>query len=469
MTAPFIRLSAAAMISGLVLTLQPAFADDARAVPSGQGQVMLSYAPLVKQTAPAVVNVYAERMVEKRMSPLFSDPFFGQFFGQQMPGRSEKQTSLGSGVIVGSDGTIITNNHVIAGADQIKVALSDGREFPCTVLLKDDRYDLAVLKIDVKEALPTIDIGNSDDVEVGDIALAIGDPFAVGQTVTSGIISGLARNSVNDGEFGFFLQTDAAINPGNSGGALLNMKGQLIGINTAIFSKGGGSNGIGFAIPANMVKVFLAAAESGEKSFERPYVGASFGPVSSDIAEAVGLTTPRGAIVSSVVPDGPADKAGLKSGSVVIAVDDVPVQHPDALLYRLTVLGLGKTADLSVERDGKVEHVALPLAVAPETPARDSRTIDGDSPFAGLTVENVSPRVSEELRLPQDSAGVVVADIADGSTANQLGFAKGDIIVSVNDTDIKTTKALEKAAADKPRYWKLTVNRGGRMITQMFR
>lgn len=468
MTPQFYRVSSMALIVGALVIAQPALAEN-KATPQNAGQVTLSYAPLVKETAPAVVNVYAERMVTRRMSPLFSDPFFGQFFGQQMPGRSEKQTSLGSGVIVAKNGTIITNNHVINGADDVRVALADGREFPCKVLLKDDRYDLAVLKIESDEEFPTIPIGDSDAVEVGDLSLAIGNPFAVGQTVTSGIISGLARNSITDGEFGFFLQTDAAINPGNSGGALLDMNGELIGINTAIFSRGGGSNGIGFAIPANMVKVFLAAADSGQTAFQRPYVGASFGPVTSDMAEAVGLKAARGAIISSIRPGSPAEKAGLQPGSVIVAVDDVPVEHPDALLYRLTVIGLGKTADLTVERDGKTSHISLPLALAPEDPPRNSRLIGGKSPFSGLTVENISPRVAEELRLPDISDGVAVADVEGGSPAARLGFARGDIIVAVNGTEIDSTGTLEDQAATSPGLWRLSINRGGRMINQIFR
>lgn len=467
MTAHFSRISAAALIFGAVLSVQPALA--AKELPSSPAEIQLSYAPLVKKTAPAVVNVYAERMVERRLSPLFSDPFFGQFFGQQAPDRARKQMSLGSGVIVEKDGLVITNNHVINGADEIRVSLSDGRELPSKVLLKDERYDLAVLKIESDEDFPTIPLGNSDDVEVGDLALAIGNPFGVGQTVTSGIVSGTARNSITDGEFGFFLQTDAAINPGNSGGALLDMNGDLIGINTAIFSKGGGSNGIGFAIPANMVKVFLAAAEKGDSRFERPYAGATFGPVSSDIAEALDLEAARGAIVSATVAGGPADKAGLKPGSVIVAVNGVPVEHPDALLYRLTVLGVGNTADLTVERDGKTRQVELPLNLAPEDPPRDTRQIEGDSPLSGLTVENISPRVIEELRLPNDSKGVVISTVENGSPANRVGFRPRDIILAVNDDEVDTTGSLEKIADQDPRYWKLSINRGGRVINQLLR
>lgn len=226
-----------------------------------------------------------------------------------MPNRTEKQSSLGSGVIVTSGGLVVTNNHVIDGADDIKVALADGREFSSKVLLKDDRVDLAILQIDAKEQFPVLSLGNSDAIEVGDLVLAIGNPFGVGQTVTSGIVSGLARNQVTQGDFGFFIQTDASINPGNSGGALMNMAGELIGINTAIFSKGGGSNGIGFAIPANLVRVFVAAAERGDASFERPYIGATFDPVTSDVAEALGLHRARGASSASSRVDRPKRRA----------------------------------------------------------------------------------------------------------------------------------------------------------------
>jgi S1-C subfamily serine protease len=233
-------------------------------------EMQLSFAPLVKQTTRVRWSTSMRKRPVRRQSPFAGDPFFEQFFGQQMPNRSEKQSSLGSGVIVEANGTVVTNNHVIEGADDIKVALSDGREFPCKVVLKDDRLDLAVLRVDTKETFPALPIGNSDAVEVGDLVLAIGNPFGVGQTVTSGIVSALARNQVVKNEFGFFIQTDASINPGNSGGALMNMKGELIGINTAIFSRGGGSNGIGFAIPANLVKVFLTVGRRGREDLRAP-------------------------------------------------------------------------------------------------------------------------------------------------------------------------------------------------------
>ncbi|PKA39826.1 serine protease [Rhizobium sullae] len=445
-----------------------AYAQDAKTVPQSRTEMQLSFAPLVKETSGAVVNVYAEKIIQRR-SPFAGDPFFEQFFGQQMPNRTEKQSSLGSGVIVEADGTVVTNNHVIEGADDIKVALSDGREFPCKVVLRDDRFDLAVLKIETKANFPALAIGNSDAVEVGDLVLAIGNPFGVGQTVTSGIVSALARNQVVKNEFGFFIQTDASINPGNSGGALMNMKGELIGINTAIFSRGGGSNGIGFAIPANLVKVFLASADAGLKSFERPYVGATFDAVTSEVAEALGLDKARGALIVKVTDDGPAAKAGLRTGEIVTAVNGVPVEHPDALLYRLTTAGLGNSVNLTVVENGGEQQVALKLDRAPETSPRDQRTIGGRTPFTGTVVANLSPRVADELRMPTESTGVVVADVKDGSPAARLGFEPKDIIVSINGAPVKTTEELVQMADTDPGFWRVEIERDGERIRQFFR
>ncbi|MGL3609104.1 DegQ family serine endoprotease [Rhizobium sp. G187] len=446
----------------------PVLAQD-KAVPQSQLEMQLSFAPLVKQARGAVVNVYAERLVERRTNLFAGDPFLEQFFGQRMPNRTEKQSSLGSGVIVEENGIVVTNNHVIDGADDIKVALADGREFPVKVLLKDDRLDLAVLKFETDEKMPTLPIGNSDQTEVGDLVLAIGNPFGVGQTVTSGIVSALARNQVTEGDFGFFIQTDAAINPGNSGGALVDMKGQLIGINTAIFSKGGGSNGVGFAIPGNLVRVFLDAADRGEQSFERPYIGASFEPVTSDVAEALGLKTVRGALVMNIAEDGPAAKAGLKAGQVVTAVNGIPVEHPDALGYRLTTTGLGKTAQLTVEESGREEVLDLTLAAAPETRPRDIQLVEGRSPFAGTRIANLSPRVAYELRLPTEATGVVITEVVRGSPAARLGFAPKDILVSVNGVNINAVDDVMKLADSDPGFWRVEIERDGQRIRQIFR
>ncbi|MFN3719085.1 MAG: DegQ family serine endoprotease [Rhizobium rhizophilum] len=465
----FDRLKPLAVIAALLTPLAtPALAQD-KAVPQSQLEMQLSFSPLVKQTRGAVVNVYAERLVQRRPNLFAGDPFFEQFFGQRMPNRTEKQSSLGSGVIVEADGVVVTNNHVIDGADDIKVALADGREFPVKVVLKDDRLDLAVLKFETTEVMPTLPIGDSDATEVGDLVLAIGNPFGVGQTVTSGIVSALARNQVTEGDFGFFIQTDAAINPGNSGGALVDMKGELIGINTAIFSKGGGSNGVGFAIPANLVRVFLDAADRGDTSFERPYIGASFEPVTSDVAEALGLETVRGALVVSTVEGGPAEKAGLKPGQVITAVNGIDVEHPDALGYRLTTAGLGKAAELTVQQDGREETIPLTLAAAPETRPRDIQLIEGRSPFAGIRAGNLSPRLAYELKMASEVTGVVVTEVLRGSPAARLGFAPRDIIVAINGEEIGSVDDLQKIAESDPGFWRVEVERGGQRIRQIFR
>ncbi|SIQ04129.1 Do/DeqQ family serine protease [Rhizobium sp. RU20A] len=441
---------------------------DAKRLPADRTEMQMSFAPLVKQTANAVVNVYAERVVQRR-SPFDGDPFFEQFFGQRMPNRSEKQSSLGSGVIVGANGIVVTNNHVIEGADDIKVALADGREFASTVVLKDDRLDLAVLKIKSDTTFDTIPIGDSDAVEVGDLVLAIGNPFGVGQTVTSGIVSALARNQVVSGDFGFFIQTDAAINPGNSGGALIDMKGQLIGINTAIFSRGGGSNGVGFAIPANLVKSFVTSAEGGSPSFVRPYIGASFEPVTSEVAEALGLDRARGALVTAVVAGGPAEKAGLKPGQVVTAVNGIAVEHPDALGYRLTTVGIGHDAKLTVSDNGRSREVTLALAAAPETTPRDERLIEGRNPFSGAVVANLSPRLADELRLGNTTEGVVIVEVKRGSPAARIGLQAKDIVVAVNGEQIDKSKTLETAVATDPAFWRVEILRDGQLIRQFFR
>jgi Do/DeqQ family serine protease len=450
----------------LVLPSQ-SFAQD-KTLPQSRPEMQLSFAPLVKQTSGAVVNVYAERVVQ-RQNPFAGDPFFEQFFGQRMPNRSEKQSSLGSGVIVSHNGLVVTNNHVIQGADDIKIALPDGREFPCEVLLKDENIDLAVLKIKGQQEFPVLAIGNSDAVEVGDLVLAIGNPFGVGQTVTSGIVSALARNQVSSGDVGFFIQTDASINPGNSGGALMNMRGELIGINTAIFSRGGGSNGIGFAIPANLVKVFVAAAEEGKKSFEKPYVGATFQPVTSEVAEALGLKSARGALVVGVTEGGPADKAGLKPGEVITSVNGIAVEHPDALWYRLTTAGLGKSARLMVSQNGSERELTMTLGTAPETVPRDERLMEGRNPFAGLKVANLSPKLATELRLPTDKTGVVVAEVVRNSPAARLGFQPGDIVISLNGDAVSSTKVLQTLVGSDPNLWRVEIERDGQRIRQFFR
>ena len=274
-----------------------------RVVPESREAIRLSFAPIVKRVAPAVVNVYATSRVQVR-SPFEGDPFFERFFGGGGPSarRAERaRSSLGSGVIVDASGVVVTNDHVVGDATEVKVALADGREFQAEILLRDERTDLAVLKIENGgEAFPVLDFGDSDELEVGDLVLAVGNPFGVGQTVTSGIVSAVARTNLGISDSGFFIQTDAAINPGNSGGALVDLDGALIGINTAIFSRTGGSIGIGFAIPSNMVQTVVAQAIAGSTSVARPWIGVACQDVTPDIAASLGLASPHGALVTQV-------------------------------------------------------------------------------------------------------------------------------------------------------------------------
>src|ERR1700680_1536216 len=288
-------------------------AGQERRVPASPAEVKLSYAPIVQRAQPAVVNVYAAKMVQNR-NPLLDDPIFRRFFGVPGQGPEQMQRSLGSGVMVDPSGLVVTNVHVIEGADEVKVSLSDKREFEAEIILKDPRSDLAVLRLKgVHEKFPTLDFANSDELQVGDIVLAIGNPFGVGQTVTHGIISALARTQVGITDYQFFIQTDAAINPGNSGGPLVDMTGRLAGINTAIYSRSGGSQGIGFAIPANMVRVVVASAKGGGTAVKRPWLGAKLQAVTSDMLGSLGIKRPAGALVVNVVPGAAAARAGLQA------------------------------------------------------------------------------------------------------------------------------------------------------------
>ncbi|MXN64084.1 Do family serine endopeptidase [Stappia sp. GBMRC 2046] len=442
-----------------------------RSVPRTQDQLRLSFAPVVDRVSNAVVNVYASRTVVQRqqVSPFFNDPFFRRFFGGPdnfdfgRP-RERVQSSLGSGVIISADGVIVTNHHVIKDADEVRVALSDRREFDAKIVLKDERTDLAVLKImEDAGSLPFVEFADSDDLAVGDIVLAIGNPFGVGQTVTQGIVSALARTRVGVTDYQFFIQTDAAINPGNSGGALVDVDGKLVGINTAIFSRSGGSNGIGFAIPANMVH-FVAAAAQGDGIVRRPWLGAGIQLVSAEIAEALRLDRPRGVLVTGVFKGSPADEAGLEVGDLILQVGGNEVSDPDSFGYRFATNPLGSTAEFTVLREQRTLKIGVELRAAPETVPRDRRRIDTHSPFRGSVVMNLSPAVAEELRLDAFEEGVVVADIEPGSTANRVGLQKGDIILVINGRNIGSTRELEQVSDSDPGVWRLEIKRGERVI-----
>ncbi len=446
----------------LLGSLHPAPAQDRR-VPASPAELTLSYAPIVQRVQPAVVNVYAAKVVRDH-NPLLDDPIFRRFFG--VPGQQpeQMQRSLGSGVMVDPSGLVVTNVHVIEGADEVKVSLSDKREFEAEIVLKDPRSDLAVLRLKgTHERFPTLDFANSDELQVGDVVLAIGNPFGVGQTVTHGIISALARTQVGITDYQFFIQTDAAINPGNSGGALVDMTGKLAGINTAIFSRSGGSQGIGFAIPANMVRVVVSSAKSGGKAVKRPWLGAKLQAVTPEIAESLGLRLPTGALVANVVSSSPAARAGLKPSDLIVSVDGQAVEDPNAFDYRFATRPLGGTAQVDVLRAGKTVKLTVPLQTAPDT-GRDEIVLTGRSPLQGAKVANISPAVADELHLDSDTEGVVVTDLANGGTAANVGFQKGDIIVNVNNQKIARTGDLEKATHEQARVWRITLVRGGQQI-----
>jgi Do/DeqQ family serine protease len=455
-----IRLAAALLVSALLVT--PSLAQDRR-VPTSAAELRLSYAPIVQRVQPAVVNVYAAKMVQNH-NPFLDDPIFRRFFGLPGGQQEQMQRSLGSGVMVDASGLVVTNVHVIEGADQVKVSLSDKREFEAEIVLKDSRSDLAVLRLkDAHEKFPTLDFANSDELMVGDVVLAIGNPFGVGQTVTHGIISALARTQVGITDYQFFIQTDAAINPGNSGGALVDMTGKLAGINTAIYSRSGGSQGIGFAIPANMVRVVVASAKSGGKAVRRPWLGAKLQSVTPDIADSLGLKTPSGALVASIVTGSPAARAGLKASDLITAIDGQPIDDPNAFDYRFATHPLGGASQIDVIRGGKPLKLSVALETAPDTD-RSEITLGGHSPFQGATIANISPAVADELHLDADTDGVVITELPEDSTAANVGFQKGDIILAVNNKKISRTGDLDKVTRDQSRLWRITLLRGGQQI-----
>jgi Do/DeqQ family serine protease len=462
-----LRSLVASLIAIVSFAIAPAAAQN-RAVPASPGTLRLSYAPIVKLAAPAVVTVSAAKVIENR-NPLFDDPFFRRFFGPNfgIPG-DQTQRSLGSGVIIDASGLVVTNNHVIANAEQIKVTLGDKREFEVEAVLKDARTDLAILRIkDGKEKFPFLEFGNSDELQVGDVVLAIGNPFGVGQTVTHGIVSALARTQIGISDFQFFIQTDAAINLGNSGGPLVDLSGRLVGINTAIFSRSGGSQGVGFAIPANMVRVVVASAQTGGTAVKRPWLGARLQAVTPDIAEKFDLKRPAGAVVTNVTAASPAARAGLKTGDVIIAVDGQSVDDPNAFNYRFMTQALGGQVQLGVVRGGKEMRVAVALETAPEMP-REELIIQSRSPFQGLKVVNLSPAVADELRLDAGTVGVVVVDIAAGTPSQSVGFQRGDLVLEVNGEKVLRTRDLERITKAGGRMWRVTIMRGGQQISAVF-
>ncbi len=453
----------------LLLAIAPAVAQT-RVPPSSHELIRLSFAPVVKKAAPAVVNVFARRVVhtvEGGASPLFNDPFFRRFFGDQVPfglPRERVQNSLGSGVIIDADGLIMTNHHVIKDAQEVVVVLADRREFAARILLSDQRVDLAVLKIDNNgEKLPVLEIGDSDRLEVGDLVLAIGNPFGVGQTVTSGIVSALARTAVGVSDFRSFIQTDAAINPGNSGGALVDLDGRLVGINTAIFSQSGGSVGIGFAIPTATIRIVIQAAANGGH-IVRPWLGASGQPVTSDIAASLGLPHPVGVLVKEIAAGSPAAAGGVRVGDVILEVNGHEIEDPEGLRFRIGTTAIEAPVRLALWRSGERREITTTLTAPPEQPPRELTPLQGHHPLSGATIANLNPAFADELSLDTAAKGVIIYALENGGTAQRLGIHLGDIVVSLNKHAVDTVDQL-KELLKSPAPWVLAVRRGDQVLS----
>ncbi|MHB8528648.1 MAG: Do family serine endopeptidase [Caulobacteraceae bacterium] len=433
-----------------------------RRVPPDAAAMRMSFAPVVQRAAPAVVNVYSRRVVRAQV-----DPFWGLFAG--VP-RDRVEQSLGSGSIVRGDGVILTNHHNIEGAQEIMVVTADRREWPARVLLDDARADLAVLKIDTKaEQLPTIAIDDRDAPQVGDLVLAIGDPFGVGQTVTNGIISALARSDVGISNYGSFIQTDAAINPGNSGGPLVDMAGDLIGVNTAIVSGSGTSSGVGFAIPAALARQVVSAAVGGGHSVVRPWLGVKAQALTGEMARSLGLSAPQGVLVTDLWPGGPGARAGIAQGDVIVSVDGRPVNDETSLTYEVGAKRPDESVALVVRRNGGPGRtVQVRIAAPPAQPAADPRTISGRNPLSGASVVNLSPATAYTFGVdPFAGRGVLVTGVGAGY-AQTVGIQPGDFIREVNGRKIADTAQLMTALAAGGGQWSLAIERGGRTITAEF-
>ena len=437
-------------------------------VPVSQAEISLSFAPLVRETAPTVVNIYARFVTEaRRHNPFMDDPFFERFFegfGQRKP---RVQISLGSGVILSADGIVVSNYHVVGTSTDIRVVLNDRREFEAQVLLADQSSDLAILKLDGAEGLPFLPLRDSETVEVGELTLAIGNPFGVGQTVSSGIISGLARSgAAKGGGRGYFIQTDAPINPGNSGGALVDMAGHLIGVNTRIVSRSGGSNGIGFAIPAGLVAAFVRQAKAGNDRFVRPWAGATGQPVDADMAEMLGLDRPGGIILAGLHPASPLTEAGFSVGDVILSVDGAPVKTPGEMLYRMSAASDADGTLITRLRDGETTVLTVALIPPPEVPPRNTAILPEGSSLPGLSVSRINPAVQAEMGLGLATDGVVVVD--PGPVGARVGLRPGDILQVIDRRAIETTKDAADALGQARRGTVVRALRGGSRVVLRF-
>ncbi|MFU8776849.1 MAG: trypsin-like peptidase domain-containing protein [Roseovarius sp.] len=451
----------------VVLMILPGLTQAQTRVPVSQAEIHLGFAPVVQEAAPAVVNIYASRIVEARRSPFRGDPFFERFFNDFGATRPRVQNSLGSGVILSEDGIVVSNYHVVGEATDIRVVLNDRREYAARVLLGDEEADLAVLQIVDAPVLPALDLRDSDTVQVGELVLAIGNPFGVGQTVSSGIVSGLARSGTATGNArGYFIQTDAPINPGNSGGALVDVNGRLIGINTAILSRSGGSNGIGFAIPSGLVAQFVAQARAGKAQFERPWAGLGGQPVTPDMAEGLGIARPDGVVISEVHPQSGFARH-IRPGDVITQVGGKPVNSPAEVIYRMSLAGIGAETTVARLRDGTEEVLEIALIAAPDTPARNPVETSPRATIPQLTLSTINPAVIEQYRLPLMSEGVIVDD--PGPYGARAGLRPGDILRAVNGRPVGDSHAARDALEGATGTLSLDLLRDGRRMALRLR
>ncbi len=442
-------------------------AQDQKVIPQTRDDLQYSFAPLIKRVAPAVVNIFAVRKSQTHSpSPLEQDPVFKHFFGESGP-QARLQRSLGSGVIVRPDGIVITNYHVIRNADAIKVVLSDGREFEAKLLVHDNRTDLAALRLNAQGAsLPFLELKDSDELEVGDIVLAIGNPFGFGQTVTSGIVSGLARSQLGVHDIRSLIQTDAAVNPGNSGGPLVTMDGKVVGINTAIYSNTGASIGISFAVPSNLVVPVLTSIETGGKVV-RPWIGIMMKSITAKMASDYKLPAPTGVLLTRVFDDSTAKKAGLEVGDILLKIDGVEIKNESSYRFRIATSKVGEEKVFTILRRGEERDIRVKLQAPPDLSQEKKIEISGRNPLSGSVVMSLTPYIAAEYALPyQDEGGVVVISVRKGTLAAQSGLIPGDVIVSVNDEPVASLEDLIKKLRRSGGRWQLAIKRGSRKFVQ---
>ena len=457
----------------------PGVTVERNASPVPLGNFANGFATVLKPALPAVVNIHSSKVVKQRQGmPFFNDPFFRQFFGDQFgqaKPQPQKEESLGSGVIVASDGTILTNNHVIDGASEIKVELSDKRDFKAKLIGTDPKTDIAVLKIDAT-GLPTMPLGDSSKIQVGDVVFAIGDPFGVGETATMGIVSAKGRQIGIEGPHGYedFIQTDAAINPGNSGGAMIDLRGDLVGINTAIETGGSEGNvGIGFAIPINMAKSIMDQLVAHGKVV-RGSLGVYIENVDTAMAKQFGLSSAQGVLIGDVIPDTPASRAGLRRGDIILKVNGEPMNDRTQLSLKISEMAPGTTVHLEIWRDNKSMDVTATLSDLAQQEAKEGDNGQGgengssESPsgsaLAGVEVQNLTPDTASQLNLPSGTHGVVITQVDPTSVAAEAGLQRGMVIQEVNHKPVSNISQYEQALASSPGTVLLLVNNGG--VTQ---